>query len=100
MKHHRGQIYIYDDYEATEQRLEENNNLSKKHIDIISKVLNNVNLYAEKYKNLYELTENETLSEYYLYFVRNINLNKHRYNSPSTAECAGLIVSKDPTTFD
>ena len=30
-------------------------------------------------------------------------MNKHGYNSPSTAECAALIVSKDgniPTTFD
>ena len=83
--------------------MKENNNLSKKHIDIISKVLNNVNPNAEKYKKLYELTKNETLSEYYLYFVRNINLNKHRYNRPSTAECAASIVSKDgniPSTFD
>ena len=63
----------------------------------------NVNPYVEKYENLYELTKNETLSEYYLYFVCNINLNKNRYNSPSTAKCAALIVSRNsniPTTFD
>ena len=48
----------------------------------------------KKYKNLHQLTKNEELSEYFLYFTRNINLNKNRYNAPSTAECAALIVSK------
>lgn len=92
---HSGQIYIFDDYKAIEQRLKENNNLCKKHVEIISKVLSKINPYVKKYKNLYELSKNKALPEYYLYFIRNINLNKHRYNVPSTAECAALIVSKD-----
>ena len=41
------------------------------------------------------MTKNEELSKYCLYFTRNINLNKNRYNAPSTGECAALIVSKD-----
>ena len=57
----------------------------------------------KKYKYLHQLTKNEELCENCLYFTRNINLNKNRYNAPSTAECAALIVSKDgdiPTLFD
>ena len=98
-----GQIYIYDDYKATKQRLKDNSRLSKQRMEIISNVLNNINPYAKKYKYSHQLTKNEELSEYCLYFTRNINLNKNRYNAPYTAECVALIVSKDgdiPTVFD
>ena len=89
------QIYIYDDYKATKQSLKDNIRLSKQHMEIILNVLNDINPYAKKYKYLHQLTKNEKLSEYCLYFTRNINLNKNRYSAPSTAECAALIVSKD-----
>ena len=81
------------------QRLKDN----CQHMEIISNVSNNINPYAKIYKNLHQLTKNKELSEYCLYFTRNINLNKSRYNSLSTAECAALTVSKDgdiPTFFD
>ena len=47
-------------------------------MEIISNILNNINPYAKKYKYLHQLTKNEELSEYCLYFTRNINLNKNR----------------------
>lgn len=91
-----GQIYIYDDYKVMGERLKENKHLFQEHIKMISTIINNINPYAKKTtKNSFELTEDKSMPQYNLYFVRNIGLNKHCYDVPTTAGCAALIASKD-----
>ena len=51
------------------------------------------NPYVSKFKFLHEVAKSTT--ECRLYFTQKPNLDKNRFNSLQTAECAVLIVSKD-----
>ena len=97
-----GQLYIYDDAESLEKRMDDNNELDRIHVKKLTEIMNK-NPYAAKYKNLYEITKNQEIPKYKLYFTIFLKMNVNTYNSPRTSECAALIVSDDgkiPEDFD
>lgn len=95
IKPYCGQIYIFDDEEATATRMAENQSLVKSHIVKITKVLSK-NPYTRQYKSLHELSKPRNVKNYRLLFCKEPNTQLSKtYNLPVTAEVAALIVSKD-----
>lgn len=88
-----GQLYIYDDITAMEQRLKNNKDLTKEHIITLQRVMNN-NPYAKNYKYLHQVANIKNIPNYRLYFIRKNDEHKHRYNKPLTSQCGAIIVSK------
>ena len=66
-----------------------------KHVQILTNEISKINPYAKKYKNLYELTKNQKLDNYKLFFLRKTGKERHVYNKPNTAECGAIIIRKN-----
>ena len=96
-----GQLYIYDNLTSVDKRLQNNENLIKEHMILITTILSD-NPYAKSYKYLYQLFNIQILPNYILYFIRKNDKQKYRYNKPLTSECGAIIVSNTgmPTTYD
>lgn len=89
-----GQIYIYDDHEATSIRMNKNNNLDINFMYLITEIMKK-NPYAEKYKTLYNLTKNVEVDNYKLIFERKRGNKNKLYEKPLTAECALILATND-----
>ena len=80
---------------AIEKRMELQDKALIKHVQILTNEISKINPYAKKYKNLYELTKNQKLDNYKLFFLRKTGKERHVYNKPNTAECGAIIIRKN-----
>ncbi|CAB0043022.1 unnamed protein product, partial [Trichogramma brassicae] len=96
-----GQIYIYDDWQATEIRLQNHKNLVENNIKEITKILNKVNPYSKKYKNFgLGLSKGHITSSRNHYVILTFDRNDHVIDRSKSRDHHLIIIDRSKSRDD
>jgi hypothetical protein len=99
-----GQLYIIDNEEANQTRIESNNKCSLQVLKQLDNILRKINPYAHAYKMMHEVETEETLrcqrkgivpKNVHMIIKRNEERKDHRYNISKSNEVAVVFVGED-----